>query len=115
MDWSDRSPISDALRKSDYGAEWRRKRRIVLERDGHLCQCAHCKAESRTAIATEVDHIVSKARAYALGWKREQVEALSNLQAINAECHLRKSREERGHEYKPKRKIGIDGFPIDTK
>jgi len=95
-----------------YGAAWVKLREIVLERDGRLCQCTHCKAEGRTTIATHVDHVISKAKAKALGWSEAQIDDPSNLQAINADCHERKGIEEYGGKAKPKRPIGIDGFPV---
>lgn len=95
-----------------YGAEWSRIRARVLERDMYLCQCRHCKAEGRTAIATQVDHVVSRAHAKAMGWSVERTESEANLQAINAACHKRKTIEEEGGTYQSPRLIGIDGFPI---
>ncbi|MBI4291298.1 MAG: HNH endonuclease [Betaproteobacteria bacterium] len=93
-----------------YGAEWDKLRLLVLERDGHLCQCQHCKAEGRVTLATEVDHVVSRARATALGWSKARTEDPSNLQAINSDCHVRKTQEEQGKTVKPK--IGLDGWAI---
>lgn len=40
------------------------------------------------------------------------MDAPENLQAINSECHRIKTIEENGGKAKPKRRIGIDGFPI---
>jgi len=78
----------------------------------HLCQCVHCKADDLTKIATEVDHIVSRAKAKALGWSSAKTEDQNNLQAINEDCHERKSIEDAGGQPKPKVRIGLDGFPI---
>lgn len=103
---------TESRHERGYGAEWDKVRRLVLERDGRLCQCRHCKTEGRTAIATEVDHIVSRANAQALGWSKARAEHPSNLQAINSHCHVRKTQEEQGKAVKPKRHIGLDGFPI---
>ena len=102
----------DAQRGGKYGAAWRKRRLFVLERDSYLCCCQHCKAEGRTALATEVDHIVSRAKAKALGWSEERTEDPANLQAINAECHKRKTLEEEGKAYAPPRLVGLDGFPM---
>ena len=85
-------------------------RKLVLERDGYLCQCTHCKAEFRVTLATEVDHVVSKAIAKTRGWTDEQIEDQSNLAAINGDCHKRKTQEEQGKTIKPK--IGLDGWAI---
>ena len=94
-----------------YGREWRAARERVLYRDKRLCQCKHCKAEGRATAATEVDHIVPIARALKHGWSWTQIHAPDNLQAINRDCHKRKTTEENGG--KPKSKIGLDGFPVD--
>ena len=95
-----------------YRAEWDKVRKLVLKRDGHLCQCKHCEAEGRTTIAAEVDHIVSRAIAQGLGWSNARTEHPDNLQAINSDCHVIKTQEEQGKTVKPKRHIGLDGFPI---
>jgi 5-methylcytosine-specific restriction protein A len=96
-----------------YGAKWDRKRKRILERDCGLCQCRHCKASGAINIATEVDHIVSKAKARAMRWTDEQIEADSNLQSINHDCHLRKTEEEQGKTKRPKVTIGLDGWPVE--
>ena len=98
--------------KRGYGASWDKLRKFVLKRDGHLCQCEKCLAEGRTLVATHVDHIVSKAKAKAMGWSDEQIDHPSNLRAINKDCHERKTIEENGGTPKPKRMIGLDGFPV---
>ncbi len=95
-----------------YGRAWDKIRLLVLERDNYLCQCERCKAEDATRLATEVDHIVSKAKAHIDGWTNARIESMSNLQAINKYCHQLKTIEEEGHTPKPRRKIGLDGFPI---
>ena len=96
----------------DYGAEWDKLRLEVLRRDNGLCQCSHCKAAGLITIASEVDHIVSRARAKQLGWSKARTEDPANLQAINTECHKRKTIEENGGEFRSKPTIGLDGFPI---
>jgi 5-methylcytosine-specific restriction protein A len=103
--WSDKS-----RHERGYGATWDKLRKLVLERDGYLCQCTHCKAEFRVTLATEVDHVVSKAIAKRRGWTDEQIEDPSNLAAINGDCHKRKTQEEQGKTIKPK--IGLDGWAI---
>lgn len=95
-----------------YGAEWDRLRKLVLERDCYLCQCTHCKAEGRTTLATEVDHVVSKAEARRRGWTQKQIDHPSNLQAISKECHKRKTIEETGGQRREKPIVGADGWPI---
>ena len=93
-----------------YGSAWNRIRVIVLKRDGNLCQCQHCKAEGRVALTTEVDHVISRTKAQALGWTEERTEHPDNLQAINRACHERKTIEEQGK--RVARRIGLDGYPI---
>ena len=56
--------------------------------------------------ASHVDHIMPKEK----GGSDDD----SNLQAINAECHKRKTIEDNGGTYKDRVRIGIDGFPVDT-
>lgn len=95
-----------------YDKEWGTIRRRILARDSHLCQCTYCKAEERVRLATQVDHVVSRAKAQALGWSKQQTEADANLQSINEQCHKRKTIEEQGGTFKPARRIGADGFPL---
>lgn len=76
-----------------YGYEWQQRRLRVLKRDCGLCQI---KGQRCTVIATEVDHIVSKATARAQRWTDERIEAEANLQATCSTCHREKTRTERG-------------------
>lgn len=85
-----------------YGRDWDRLRRIVFARDCGICQCEECTALGRVKIATEVDHKIPKAAG--------GTDELDNLQAINRECHRRKSIRERGFELKAA--IGVDGWPV---
>ena len=88
-----------------YGAAWDRLRRSVLKRDKWVCQCAACKQAGRVRSASEVDHIVPKAKG--------GTDALSNLQAINKDCHKTKTLLDRGAKPgPPKQRIGLDGFPV---
>ena len=68
------------------GGAWETLRMRVLKRDLSLCQCAECKATNRLRIAHEVDHVVPL-------WEGGSND-LSNLSAINRECHARKSETE---------------------
>ena len=106
MTWSTSSSTARG-----YGAAWRKVRQFVLERDCYLCQCPRCKASGRVTPASEVDHIVSKAEAKRKGWTQQQTDDPSNLRAIAHACHVRVTAEQQGH--KPKRRVGLDGFPID--
>jgi 5-methylcytosine-specific restriction enzyme A len=53
----------------------------VLRRDGYVCQCDECRRFKRVTEANEVDHIVPIARG--------GTDDMSNLRAINGECHKR--------------------------
>ena len=87
-----------------YGPAWDKLRKVVLARDGHLCQCAECRAEGRVSVATHVDHIKPKAQG--------GTDALENLQAINAKCHERKTLTEQGKTQRERYVIGPDGYPV---
>lgn len=95
-----------------YGAQWTKLRKVVMERDKGLCQVSLKKG--RIVRADQVDHIVSKAEGKRRGWTDEQIDALSNLQAISKAEHLIKTEEEQGKKKNPPRpKIGPDGWPIE--
>lgn len=98
----------DSRQSRGYGAEWDKLRLVILKRDYGICQ--PCKKLGRPHPGNHVDHIVSKAKAKTLGWTKEQVDAESNLQCINAKCHEAKSKAERG--FKDRVTIGIDGYPV---
>lgn len=85
-----------------YGSEWDRIRLQVLRRDNGLCMCSRCQGgKLRVTQASEVHHIKAKADG--------GTDNMSNLQAINAECHKREDARNQGKMIKPR--IGIDGFP----
>ena len=95
-----------------YGAEWERLRLEILARDDYLCQCARCAERGATRLATEVDHIVPKDKALALGWSQVQIDDQSNLQAINEHCHDLKSKEERGMKSIERISFSRSGWPV---
>lgn len=66
-----------------YGYAWDKLRLRILKRDKYICQCSECKKHGMIREAHEVDHIIAKANG---GLDNE-----SNLQAINRECHKRKT------------------------
>ena len=103
---------TESRHQRGYGTTWDKLRLLVLERDGHLCQCQYCKAEGRTTIATEVDHVVSRTNGQRLGWSKARIEHPDNLQAINAVCHERKTVEEQDKSLRRRVRIGLDGFPV---
>ena len=98
MPWSTQS-----RRARGYGPEWDRLRKLILQRDNYLCQCQHCRAAHRTTAANEVDHIVPKAH----GGR----DSMDNLQAINRDCHVRKTVEDQGGQRRERVTIGVDGWP----
>ena len=53
---------------------------------------------------------MSKTKARSMGWTDAQIDSPDNLQAINKDCHQRKTREELGGTPKPR--IGMDGYPV---
>jgi 5-methylcytosine-specific restriction protein A len=75
----------------------------VLKRDKYLCQCAECARNQWVRTASEVDHIVPRAKG--------GTDDMSNLQAINSECHRIKTQLDNGAQ--PKARIGLDGWPIN--
>ncbi|MGY6410778.1 MAG: HNH endonuclease [Alkalilacustris sp.] len=87
-----------------YGAKWRRLRAFVLARDKGLCQV--CLNQGRTTQATEVDHILNRARG--------GTDHTDNLQAICSVCHRAKTlREAAGCDEKAT--FGADGWPLETR
>lgn len=75
-----------------YGRQWEKDREETLKAHRGLCQV--CLSQGRTTRATQVDHIVNKAKARVLGWTPEQIEAPSNRQAICDACHREKTQRE---------------------
>jgi 5-methylcytosine-specific restriction endonuclease McrA len=89
-----------------YGWGWEKLRTHILARDKHLCQPCRSGSPSRVTPATEVDHIVPKAKG--------GTDSECNLQAICEPCHRAKSIADQGK--KPRcRKLtfGPDGWPIE--
>jgi 5-methylcytosine-specific restriction protein A len=93
-----------------YGSRWDKLRLVILARDHYLCQCAECATLMVPRPATEVNHKVSKAEARRLGWTEQQIDAESNLEAVNGECHKLITQQQQGH--KPRQMVGADGWPI---
>lgn len=107
MAWS-----KESRQSRGYGAEWTKIRAQVLKRDGGLCQ--PCLKNGRPTVATQVDHIVSKAKAKMLGWHPDKIDSMANCQAICTLCHDRKTTEETGRTFRPKVVTGEDGWPIES-
>jgi len=95
----------ESRHKRGYGVRWDRLRLVVLRRDNGLCQCDRCKGGAlQLTIATEVHHIMSKAKG--------GTEAPSNLMAINHDCHKRITAAEQGRTLRPKVRISESGWPV---
>lgn len=89
-----------------YGARWDRLRLQVLKRDRGLCHCDECQGgKKRITLATEVDHILPKAKG--------GTDDLDNLRAVAHECHVRITAQQQGKTHTPKRAIGVDGYPLE--
>lgn len=80
----------------------KRRRRLFVRQP--LCVACLAKQPSVTRLADERDHRVPLHQG---GTERED-----NEQALCSECHLEKSKTERGQRYKPRRRIGADGYPV---
>ena len=93
-----------------YDYAWTKVRDEVMERDCGLCQV--CQRAGRVTVASQVDHIISKANCARMKWTRAQTDDKSNLQAICKPCHLVKTEEEQGKRKRPRTKIGADGWPV---
>ena len=70
-----------------YGSRWDKLRKVILIRDGYLCQ--HCLRKGRPTVATQVDHVKPKA---AGGDDTER-----NLQSLCAACHEAKTEADKGY------------------
>ena len=90
-----------------YGRMWEKLRAAALARDSHLCQ--PCARAGRVTPAAEVDHILPQAKGGA--------DTLENTQAICTDCHkektAREAAEAQGRTVRKRRRIGLDGYPLD--
>lgn len=86
------------------GSALQRLRKRLFRRHP-LCQGCLAKTPPVTRLSTQRDHRVPL--------HKGGTEAQENEQALCDECHLQKSKLERGHAYRPTRLIGRDGFPIE--
>lgn len=84
------------------GWEWQKARKQALKRDGHLC--VPCLHNGRPTPATEVDHVLPRAKG--------GTDDLDNLESICRDCHQAKTAADEGRTYKPKVTIGADGWPV---
>lgn len=68
-----------------YGYRWKKLRVSVLKRDSHLC--LECLRAGIITKATEVDHVINKARG--------GTDSIDNLESICNPCHKTKTIQER--------------------
>lgn len=94
-----------------YGKEWTRVRKVILARDGGLCQV--CLKAGVYTPGNIVDHVTSKAAAAAMRWSQARIDDPMNLQAICRTCHDIKTEQEQGKTKRPVITTGLDGFPIE--
>ncbi|RJF99027.1 HNH endonuclease [Noviherbaspirillum saxi] len=80
-----RSNRGKSAEERGYGWAWKKKRERILQRDRGLCQ--ECLRAGRVSMATEVDHVLNRAR----GGTDDD----SNLQSICGDCHKIKTARER--------------------
>jgi 5-methylcytosine-specific restriction protein A len=88
-----------------YGTAWDKLRKVVLQRDRHLCQL--CKEAGRVRVGTHVDHILAKANGGS--------DDLTNLRVVCASCHALKTIHDQGKNprLRKRRTTGLDGWPIE--
>ena len=79
--WQKRTYEAGSTTKRGYGSVWVKLRKVILERDKHLCQA--CKRNGLAKRGWHVDHIISKAK----GGTDEQ----TNLQTLCEPCHNSKT------------------------
>ena len=109
--WQHQDNASSSAR--GYGYRWQKLRLQVLARDSGLCQCPDCLGGAkRVTPATEVDHIVSKAKAKQLGWTQSQVDAMDNLRGVSHACHVKITQLEQGRTPRQVASFGQDGRVI---
>jgi len=106
MPWS-----KESRQSRGYGAQWEKIRKQVITRDKGLCQ--PCLKADRVSKFRAVDHIVSKDKAKRMGWSQDRIDHPDNLQCICDPCHKEKTQVEKGKTYRPKVRIGLDGWPVD--
>jgi 5-methylcytosine-specific restriction endonuclease McrA len=83
-----------------------RGRKLQQIRERHFKKnplCVLCKAAGRVVPATELDHRIALVNG--------GTDTDDNRQGLCADCHKRKTAEDLG--YKPKARIGLDGFPVE--
>jgi len=98
---------SSSSRGYDYA--WQKTRIRIKARDSELCQ--PCLRKGRATQMTAIDHIISKAEGKKKGIPRSVIESDDNLECICTTCHERKTIEETGKSFEPRKATGLDGWP----
>lgn len=88
-----------------YGKAWEILRKQVLARDRYLCQACYEATPQRITPATQVDHILSKAKG--------GTDDLENCRALCRTCHDLKTLADQGKSPRRRVRIGEDGWPIE--
>lgn len=78
------NPRRGTAEQRGYDWAWRKLAKAILRRDRYLCQCENC--EGKRFPASEVDHTLPKSRG--------GTDDLTNLRAINRDCHKAKTQRE---------------------
>lgn len=82
--WNKRVDRTGSTTERGYGHTWRKLREQILKRDDYLC--VQCSAHGRVSSATDVDHIINKAKG--------GTDAVDNLQSLCSACHKEKTANE---------------------
>lgn len=82
--WNKRPERTGSTTERGYGHAWRKLREVVLKRDNYLC--VQCGKDGRLAEATDVDHILNKAKG--------GTDSIDNLQSLCDSCHKIKTANE---------------------
>lgn len=96
---------STGTNRRGYGAKHQKLRAQLLAAEP-LCRLCLAKTPERVTPAVIADHIVSIAKGGA-------IHDLSNMQPVCKPCHDEKTLTEQGKTYRPKVRIGLDGWPVE--
>jgi 5-methylcytosine-specific restriction endonuclease McrA len=81
-------------------------RRTHFRRHPYCVACL-AKTPSVIRIASELDHVIPLHQGGI-----DSLNPFVNRQGLCADCHEQKSTVERGHKYRPKSRVGMDGYPL---
>lgn len=65
--------------------------------------CVKCQSKGKLSLAEELDHIIPL--------HKGGTDTDDNRQGLCKECHVEKSKKERGHNYRPMQRISLSGWP----